>query len=194
MPRRCAVLLFIAIGALTFSACGDDGEESTPAEPAVSLLFTQSAVQGSLEPHPCDCQGMQILELRGIAPQVVWFQDRPARGAGQMPAREFARRWAAFGFQDDPPNAALTLLYGAEESDTVVVELLKAPRYDRRRATMTYVVRSLPDDPEDGSFPGENDASVPNRFGAAALFIDTAGARQLPAGELGPGRWRIDLE
>ena len=111
-----------------------------------------------------------------------------------MPAREFVRHWTAFGFQADPPNAALTLLGGADDAETVVVELVRPPRYDRERHTMRYVVRLLKmASGKLNDFQDDLDAYVPRRFGAASLFIDTAVARQLPARELGGGRWRVDL-
>jgi hypothetical protein len=126
---------------------------------------------------------------------VVWFQDRPERHAGHFPARELSRQWAAFGFQSDAPNAALTLLDGDPAADTVVVELLGRPRYDRARDTMTYAVRVLSRAPGRlADFQPALDAGIPRRFGPASLFIDTATARQISARRLGDGRWEVELE
>lgn len=139
--------------------------------------------------------GPARLTLRGVAAQVVWFEHRPQRHAGHLPAREFAHQWMAFGFRADPPNAALTLLGGRDPADTVVVELVVRPRYDRKRRTMRYVVRLLPKaSGKLADFQADLDARVPRGFGAASLLIDTAVARELPSRWLGPGRWRVDLE
>src|SRR5688572_10800884 len=97
MARPYAALLLIALSALTHTACGEEGPY-TAAEPSVSLLFTESADLGSLEPTACHCRGLRVLRLRGVPAQVVWFEDHPTRQAGQLPARTFARQWTAFGF------------------------------------------------------------------------------------------------
>ncbi len=61
------------------------------------------------------------LTLRKVNPQVVWFSDRPARQSGHIPVGGFARSWEGFGFVEDPPNAALTLLHADDRGDTVVM-------------------------------------------------------------------------
>ena len=184
MLRSPAPLIFaafcaFALTATSVSAAQRPAASRTPERP-VSLLFTQSATNGSLEPTKCRCQGRRVLTLHGVAAQMVWFEDRPQRHAGQLPAREFVHHWAAFSFQADPPNAALTLLDGTDAADTVVVELVRRPRYDRERRTMRYVVRLLPEaSGKLGDFQGDLDARVPRRFGVASLFIDTAVALSL---------------
>jgi hypothetical protein len=196
MLRSSTPLILTAFCALTVTSLAAPLRAATPQAPErpVSLLFTQSSTHGSLEPTKCHCRGRHVLTLRGLAAQVVWFEDRPQRHAGQLPAREFAHQWIAFGFRSDPPNAALTLLDGTDAADTVVVELVSRPRYDRERRTMRYVVRLLPKvSGKLADFEADLDAHVPRRFGAASLFIDTAVARQVPSQWLGPGRWRVDL-
>ncbi|MEA2480518.1 MAG: hypothetical protein QOJ07_2440 [Thermoleophilaceae bacterium] len=137
-----------------------------------SMLFTQSATSGSLK---SSAGGGMTLTLRGVAPQVVWFQDRPDRRAGHMGATELVSQWRSFGFQSDAPNAALTLLGAPDNADTVVVELLSRPRYDPAQGTMTYGVRLLSHTPNGlDDFGPDVDAAVPARFGVASLFIDAA--------------------
>ena len=195
-PTSLILAAFCALALIAASLAAAQRPAATQApERPVSLLFTQSATHGSLEPAKCHCRGRRVLTLHGVAAQVVWFEDRPQRHAGHLPAREFAHQWFAFGFRADPPNAALTLLDGSDPADTVVVELVARPRYDRERRTMRYVVRLLPKaSGKLADFQADLDARVPRRFGAASLFIDTAVARQLPSRSLGPGRWRVDLE
>jgi hypothetical protein len=193
-PLIFAALCSLALTVTPLAAAQPLAAAPTPEKP-VSLLFTQSAAHGSLEPTKCHCRGRRVLTLRGVAPQLVWFEDRPERHAGLLPAREFVHHWATFGFQTDPPNAALALLNGSEAADTVVVELVRRPRYDRERRTMRYVVRLLSKAPGKlNDFQDDLDDRVPRRFGEASLFIDTAAARQVAAREFGGGRWRVELD
>src|SRR4051812_31583007 len=162
-----AVMIIAGIGAAPFASRSPGRDAKAP-----SVLFPQSATSGSLKPSGA---GEMTLTLRGVPPQVVWFQDRPHRHAGHLRAAGLTSGWRSFGFEGDPPNAALTLLGAADGADTVVVELLRRPRYDLARGTMTYTVRLLsqaPDGLED--LAGDVDASVPATFGVASLFIDAA--------------------
>jgi hypothetical protein len=96
--------------------------------------------------------------------------------APHLSAAAFARRWVNFGFAADHPNAALTLLDAENKADTLVVELLIRPRYDRRRRTMRYVVRQLGHATGLLSdFEAGRDRHIAGHFGAASLFIDDAG-------------------
>ena len=161
----------LALAAVSLGAAGRDADDHSKPDDH-SVLFTQSATSGSLK----SSGGKRMtLTLRGVAPQVVWFQDRPDRRAGQVSATEFVSRWRSFGFQSDAPNAALTLLGAPNKADTVVVELLRRPRYNPAQETMTYVVRELSDTSGKlGGFEDDADAAVPARFGATSLFIDAA--------------------
>ena len=159
----------LALAAVSLGAAGGDADDLSDDH---SVLFTQSATSGSLKSSGGN---RMTLTLRGVAPQVVWFQDRPDRRAGQMSATGFVSRWRSFGFGSDAPNAALTLLDAPNNADTVVVELLRRPRYNPARGTMTYVVRGLSDTSGKlAGFEDDADAAAPARFGAASLFIDDA--------------------
>ena len=46
------------------------------------------------------------IELKADA--VEWFTDRPQRKAGIAAAHEFVDRWKGYGFDEQPPNAAVT--------------------------------------------------------------------------------------
>ena len=183
--RSLAVLAVAALAA----GCGSEHHKATK-KPETSVLFTQLATGGSLKTA---ADGGKVLTLRGVPAQVVWFQDRPGRRAGQLPASGLARGWAGLGFAKDAPNAALTLVDGPEEADTFVVELVGRPRYDPARATMRYQVRVLSDAPDRLAEFHPDGTRVPHSFGASSLFIDTATARQQSARHLGGGRWRVDL-
>src|SRR5690242_7400967 len=90
------------------------------------FMFVQVADSGALQPKQ-DAPGQYVLTLRGIAPQTVYFSDRPLRMAGHMPTGEFLKR---LGFSDqNPPNAAVAVEGAAADEDTIIVEL-RRPVYN----------------------------------------------------------------
>jgi hypothetical protein len=148
-------------------------EPSPPEEQEIGRLFTQTAKRGALK--PAKGKPRFTLRLRGVAPQVVWFDDRPGRQTGQIPVGGFVRSWAALGFDEVPPNAALTLLDAEDHEDTVVLKLGN-PRYERKTRTVRYPARVL--DEATGNLSHlepHRDERVPRRFRAASLFIDDGG-------------------
>jgi hypothetical protein len=169
MRRALLAIFAVSLAALALVAAFSMGAAGHDVDEPSSVLFTQSAAAGSLKPAGGD---RMTLTLRGVAPQVVWFQDRPNRHAGHVSAAALVSQWRSFGFQSDAPNAALTLLGAPDEADTVVVEL-RRPRYNPAQGTMTYVVRLLSQTPNRLDDFGA-DATVPATFGAASLFIDDA--------------------
>ena len=175
MGRRSAIVIGLAaaciaaLGAQTATAA-----KPKPPEQRISLLFAQTATKGTMKP----VKGTPRFHLRlqGVNPQVVWFSDRPARQSGQLPVRGFARSWAGFGFLDDPPNAALTLLHADDRHDTVVVKLGK-PHFKPKKQMVRYSARRL--DAATGNLSYLNsdvDPRVRRHFRAPSLFIDDASA------------------
>lgn len=78
-----AALVLAALVALSLtSASTTAGSAAAP-----GWLVTQTATHGTLEPAGCPCRGRFILTLWGANAQMVWFADRPARGAGQLTVR-----------------------------------------------------------------------------------------------------------
>src|SRR3954454_25197131 len=140
----------------------------------VSVLFSQSATGGTLEPAG---KNRRVLTLTGVGRQTIWFQDRPGRAAGQQSTPAFVRSWAKLGFAADSPNAALTLLDGADDADTLIVDLVSRPRYDATRDTISYTVRVL-DSAPNGLRTFHADRAIPRRFHGASLFIDSGNAPQ----------------
>lgn len=173
-------LLAIALAWTLAPRFEQDAKQPAATKPADGLLFTQTARHGTLtgmgvgNDEPRISAVRYELTLRDVAPQVVWFTDRPARHAGHLPAGALADRWAKFGFAADPPNAALTLLDAQRGVDTLVVELRSRPVYDARERTMRYVVRQL--DLATGAVQAGHDSRFPRRFGDVSLFIDAADA------------------
>jgi hypothetical protein len=181
MKQRIAAtyLALAALLALTTapaaSAQGETTAESqAPVEQEIGLLYAQTATRGSLERLKGSGGARYALTLRGVARQTVWFSDRPVRQAGHIPTSGFVGSWAGFGFAEDPPNAALTVLDAAAHEDTVVVTL-GTPRYRRGTRMVRYPARIIEAPAGNLSqFESQRDEGVPRDFEDASLFIDDA--------------------
>jgi hypothetical protein len=114
------------------------------------------------------------LTLRGVAPVVTWFADRPERDAGVLPTR---RAMTMLFDGQANPNAALDFA-GSQLTGVVPLEL-SDPRYDPKAQTMRFRARKLKD-LLGGDLSHRNDqvrkAKVPQRFGKVSLFIDDVDA------------------
>ncbi|TCL64643.1 hypothetical protein [Rhizobium sp. BK251] len=98
------------------------------------------------------------LTLTGVAKSAILFADRPVRAAGHLGTDELVKQWGEGpdNFEQDPPNATVSVLGGGSDvSDAVVT--LKSPKLDG--TTLTFDVAVL-----EGSLDGAT--------GPAALFID----------------------
>lgn len=153
-----------ALGAGTASAQDPAPDQLAPAVQEIDLLFSQSGRSGSLKPR-AHGRG-QILVLRGVS-ETVWFENRPGRQSGDLPTAGFAGAWSGFGFEADPPNAALSVLKG-EGRATSVVELYN-PRFDAAADRLRFRAHPL------GQTSGRPQR-FPRHFQAASLFIDDATA------------------
>ena len=152
-------------------ACGsDDAGESESAND----LAVMQASGGTLIPDGDDF----TLTLRGVAPQVVAFSDRPERRSGSLSSTKFVDMWGR-EYDGDPPNAALTLLNGDQGADTVVLELETPAQSGRLVRFKARLIEDGPDNLE--AFEKNVDSSVPKRFDSASLFIDAGGLMQIVA-------------
>lgn len=138
---------------------------------ATPLLFVQQADGGTLEKTGASTYR---LTLRGVAPSVAAFADRPGRTATSERASTFVSRWRG-RFGTDAPNAAL-VVDGAPRGRDVAMLTLSAPRYRPRARTLTYTARALRGDSGAAlkAFHARRDPVRELRFGAASLFIDDA--------------------
>lgn len=139
----------------------DQGES----EKMVEYLFVQNAKEVSLKDG--------VLTLKGVADDTLYFSDRPDRIVGRETTKEFVDTWAqgTDSFKENPPNAVLSVLHGAELQD-IVVEL-KEPRL--KGADLVYAVEVL---------DGEKTA----KGGICSLFIDVIGRPLTPLSVAGVAR------
>jgi hypothetical protein len=130
----------------------------------IELLFVQTS------------EGLEVdaeagtFRLVDFSPHTLYFSDRPNRLAGHITMDDYLKEWteAPDDFDDDPPNATLSVYEpGRSESSLVVVEILN-PVVDGE--DLVYDYRLI-------------DGAMPVGGGMAALFIDRIG----PGGGVGAG-------
>jgi hypothetical protein len=141
-----------------------------------SFLTVMQASRGTLEPSGRPNQF--TLTLDGLAPQTVAFSDRPRRIAATVATNRLLRLWSR-EFKGDPPNAALVLVNGKEDADTVVLAL-RRPRAEGKKVRFPAIRIATPTEPVK-VFQPTSDPAVPRHFRAASLFIDGGGLMQLVA-------------
>jgi hypothetical protein len=165
--RRLLSVAIVAI--LSVAAC----QTAAPAVDQASLLYSQTAAGGRLEPAAGD--GAYTLVLTGVDGHTIQFSDRPTRSATVIALADFVAHWAAL-FGDDPPNAALVEHDRAGDADTVVVTVSR-PIYDRASDELRFDAHLLADEHAPGRLAGvihRTHSQPPASFGAASLFIDDA--------------------
>lgn len=157
--RATSLLLLGTALASTFVALPipQDPKPQDPAEAsktaAVTLLFVQSAARVTYD------SASSSLTLEGVSPVVTFFTDRPARLAGHMLLSGFVKMWGQGddSFDQDPPNAALSVLEEGKGEVHNAVVTLYSPRMNEGR--LTYRVKVL-------------EGELPATGGASSLFID----------------------
>jgi Pentapeptide repeats (8 copies) len=163
-----ALLLLLAITA-TAQASNQALRKSRTAK--VSLLYVVNAHGASLTRRP---NGQLMLTLTGVAPDAVWFSDRPVRESGTFPASGLASAWEAFGFAAQPPNAALDYTDPRRGPGHTVILELTHPRYGGGR--LSFAVRII--DPRTmasgnlASHARRADRTPPRTLLDPSLFID----------------------
>ncbi len=171
-----AILLFIG-------GCGDDNNNNISTDKkdvgkVDSYLFVQNGTSGNSIDNG---DGTYTLTINGIAPQTIYFSDRPKRDAGQIPMQDFFNTFPCF--ESNPPNAAIDILNAVEGNDVAIVELFN-PVYDDSTATLQYTMRYLKDvNHSISTFNERNDGVIPESFGAVALFIDSCSNRYVDCGD-----------
>lgn len=142
-----------------------------------SFMFVQTAEHGTMTPISA-AEGTYHLTLQGVAPQTIYFSDRPQRIAGGMALDKFLQRFP-FGVEN-PPNAAIALSEPkSPDEDVVIVEMTK-PSYDAAKKTLSYDVKVLKEASANLAFFAKKlDERLPQKFDRVSLFIDDCSDAQL---------------
>jgi len=164
LPILLATTLLSA-GAFGFLLWEKDSETNSD---EISLLHVQTAESGTLL-NQDDKLGPTLNE---VSPITVYFSDRPNRITGSESTQDIVEKWSN-SFQIDPPNAAIDILNGDDEQDVLIVELMN-PVYNANTTSLQYDVIVLKEF-SDGlaHYTDDSDDSIPESFGAVALFIDS---------------------
>lgn len=135
-----------------------------------TYTFIQEGNGGSFEK---DGSGNYMLTITEVVPYTIYFSDRPARMAGFAPMDKFLNGFC-FG-SSNPPNAAVLLKDGEEDSDMIVVELT-SPNYDETNKTLTYEAKVLDNYTFASNWSQDllpkADVAIPEKFGRVAIVID----------------------
>lgn len=145
----------IALSLSAFPASADE----TP-----SFMFVQTADNVVID------QDAKTFRMVGVSPQTLYFSDRPNRLAGHIPMDAYLREWSEGpqDFDNDPPNATLSVYESDQDSNEIVVVELLDPAVEGEDLIYRYNI-----------VEGE----MPAGGGAAALFVDKVG----PGGGVGAG-------
>lgn len=163
MRARRKFLLGAALAA-TAASLGAPWNTASAAESKVQLMFVQSAE--SLKADD------KTLRLVNVAPQTIYFSDRPVRVAGHITMPAYLEEWTAAAgpnnFSKDPPNATLSVYQPGESANTLTVVEISKPVVEGKDLVYSYKVI---------------EGKVPTAGGVTSLFIDWIG----PGGGVGVG-------
>jgi hypothetical protein len=134
------------------------------AEDKVQLMFVQSA--DSLKADG------KTLRLVNVAPQTIYFSDRPVRVAGHITMPAYLEEWTAAAgpnnFSKDPPNATLSVYEPGQAANTLTVIEISKPVVEGKDLVYSYKLI---------------EGKMPTVGGPTSLFIDWIG----PGGGVGVG-------
>ena len=172
---RYVAVVFCVLSVITSYAFAEVSEEAT------SFLFVQTAKGVKFEGD--------TMTLRGVAPSMVFFADRPDRAAGHVPTSHFVNMWSEGqdSFKADPPNANLSILGDKEGATNIVVELMN-PRMEGE--DITYDIKVLDGNPpKECGYVDERDntrliANVITQNGHKKKTYDITGPESLSCSDL----------
>ena len=159
------------------AASATTGDEPAPTNPSSGLLYVSQAGSAQVEG---DWPTVTVT-MSDVDAEVLWFQDRPDRDAGEMRMAAFVEQWEEVGFAADPPNAVIR--HDAGDGLGTVVEM-SHPTWDQPGGRLSFTATVA--DHEGGDEP------LPWLMSDVSLFIDDSGSSYRPAKlsitNAGPGR------
>lgn len=148
-----------------------------PRTPSSGLLYVSQAGSAQVEG---DWPTVTVT-MSDVDSEVLWFQDRPGRDAGEMRMAAFVEQWEEVGFAANPPNAVIR--HDAGDGLGTVVEM-SDPTWDQPGGHLTFTATVA--DYEAGDEP------LPWLMADVSLFIDDSGpsyrAAKLSIANASPGQ------
>lgn len=144
------------------------------------LMFVQLAESVKID------TAAKTIRLVNVAPQTVYFADRPVRLAGHITLENYMKEWTSKAGKDnfgkDPPNAAISVYEPGQPDSTLAVVEIRDPKIDGKDLIYSYKLIK---------------GTLPQNAGQTSLFIDWigvgggvgAGFHGVGVGARGPG-WR----
>jgi microcystin-dependent protein len=173
-----AAFAALAIFAVTALGAGQPRASGLPKD--ADLLFALGSESGKFEKSKDQPKRTFRLELRDLDAAALWFTNRPQRDTGTIPTPRFFRVWEQLGFEDDPPNAVVSLVRGPDRADKVALEL-RRPRLSRSGSRLRLTVKLLDEaSPDLAHLADDLDRRLQRRFDDVTLFIDDASIASAP--------------
>lgn len=152
--RHPAILAVVALAAGGF--CLPIATASLAEDRAPEFMFVHTA-----DGFVADTEA-KTFRLVNVSQQVLYFSDRPDRIAGHLTMQNYLDEWTEVedNFNDDPPNAALSVYEPGESNNSIAVVEITMPTIEGNDIVYHYDVL-------DGSIPANGEET--------ALFIDKIG-------------------
>lgn len=133
---------------------------TVPEQPVDGLLYVAEAGAAVV-----DGDGAEVtVSLTETDAEVLWFQDRPGRGAGELRMAALVDQWASLGFANDPPKAVIRHDGDPAGSLGTVVEM-RDPTWDQPTGTFRFT-----------AVLATGETALPPLMSDVALFIDDGGS------------------
>jgi hypothetical protein len=168
--------LFTAVSAMIYGGAPAIAENAIKAPAQKSIGTGKQEIVPSLIVMNADGATLTgtTLTLSGISPNSILFADRPVRSAGHALTTHLLEEWApGGGFENDPPNATISVFDKEASNVQDAVVVLKDPKLSG--SNLTFTVEVLESD-------------IGNADGPASIFIDIIGLPRTPLSFAGAAR------
>lgn len=173
--------VLVAAALLVLSACGSSSDGSGGSDASAGSTDATTTTAASTDDPGGDLLVVTAtggtladgtLELTGVDSTATVFTDRPKRSAEREELSTVADDWASFGFDEDPPNAAL-VTRGPDGQVTTVVEL-GAPTVSGD--AISFPAKQIEAGSADGVTARLPSDDQPDELVQPSLFIDSGSA------------------
>lgn len=145
-------------------------EVITTVDEEIQLLYVQTSENIIVDSEA------KTFRLVNVNMQTLYFSDRPERIAGHIKMDKYLESWTSDGgknnFNQDPPNASLSVYEPGQAENSVVVVEISYPVIEGNDLIYKYNLI---------------DGKMPVTGGSTSLFIDVIGNRGIGLGHRGPG-------